>query len=73
MRGATIRDPSRLLSLLGLRLLGFLVIFAVAGSQRHVFAESPGDIERITGPPIANFCVTQFAFLLAKSKLYAKK
>lgn len=38
------------------RLLDFDVVWAAAGTPRHVFAIAPGDLVRISGANIAAFC-----------------
>jgi prolyl-tRNA editing enzyme YbaK/EbsC (Cys-tRNA(Pro) deacylase) len=38
------------------RLLDFDVVWAAAGTPRHVFAVAPGDLVRITGATVAAFC-----------------
>jgi len=38
------------------RLLEFDVVWAAAGTPRHVFAIAPGDLLRITGAVVATFC-----------------
>lgn len=38
------------------RLLGFAVVWAAAGTPRHVFAIAPEDLVRITGAQVAEFC-----------------
>ena len=38
------------------RLLDFDVVWAAAGTPRHVFAVAPGDLVRITGATVAGFC-----------------
>ncbi|MEM7710100.1 MAG: YbaK/EbsC family protein [Pseudomonadota bacterium] len=37
------------------RLLAFDVVWAAAGTPRHVFAIAPGDLRRITGAEVADF------------------
>jgi len=39
------------------RLLEFEVIFAAAGTPRHIFAVSPGDLQRVTEATSADFCM----------------
>ncbi|MCU0906831.1 MAG: YbaK/EbsC family protein [Rhodobacteraceae bacterium] len=38
------------------RLLEFDVVWAAAGTPRHVFAIAPGDLVRISGATVAAFC-----------------
>ncbi len=38
------------------KLLEFAVIYAAAGTPKHIFAVNSADLQRVTGAPTAQFC-----------------